>query len=84
MFRIAWQKVLKYDLNIKSAKLSDLLKICLIQTLCNTYYEPKRKVAQIYQLLEMLLFQTKTQLRFTCSKSTLETLEKGKKYVQSY
>ena len=25
----------------------------------------------------------KTQLRFSCSKSTIETLEKGVKYVQS-
>ena len=25
-----------------------------------------------------------TQLKFTCSKSTTETLEKGMKYVQSY
>ena len=31
----------------------------------------------------IFLFQSVTQLTFTCSKPTIETLEKGIKYVQN-
>ena len=33
--------------------------------------------------VNMLLFRIDTQLTFTCSNSTIETIEKGVKYVQS-
>ena len=47
--------------------------------LCESY-EKRGAGILYYQIVGMYLIN---QLTFTCSKSTIETLEKGVKYVQS-
>ena len=40
-------------------------------------------VALVTNYLKFSVLKFATQLTFTCSKSTIETIEKGVKYVQS-
>ena len=56
-----------------------LKRLIYIEFISSVYGE--EKLVPLFEFLK--LFIESTQLTFTCSKSTIETLEKAVKYVQS-
>ena len=65
-------------------KITDAFEITLCRSLKQMYFAQSRTIVMLIVMLKSFFSQFEiTQLTFTCFKTTIETLEKGVKYVKS-
>ena len=72
-------------MNVATSKFNELkidISPSTVALLCAAMFPIKNRFTINYCCIRCNVYFTATQLKFTCSKSAIEALEKGVKYVQ--
>ena len=78
-----WDK--KSDMNVVTLQVNEVkidISLSIVALLCAAMFPIKNRFTINYFCVRFNICFTSTQLKFTCSKSTIEALEKGLKYVK--
>ena len=78
-------EIQKNDMNVVTLQVNEVkidISLSIVALLCAAMFPIKNRFTINYFCVRFNICFTSTQLKFTCSKSTIEALEKGVKYVK--